>query len=283
MRFAPLLALLLASVSLAAPALREDTAVTILVGPIVDSADATPETGLTISQADVRLSKNGGNMAQKNDDTACTHDELGMYACPLNTTDTNTAGILTVTIGEAGTLVWSRDYTVLGVDEYDRLTGAVAQLSAAHTGLSLLTTVDTVTGQEELILTAGASNDDAYPEGATVRISGGTEVCETTVTDYVGSTKSLHIVACPFTVAEDDEVLVYVGASGPGMAAANSRLITVDGKADNIVDATSALDGQHDTMDGKLDTLVEGVNIQKVNDITIGGSGTQGDPWGPSN
>ena len=35
--------------------LRQSDAVEILIGPIVDSADATVETGLTISQADVLL------------------------------------------------------------------------------------------------------------------------------------------------------------------------------------------------------------------------------------
>src|SRR5690606_23411122 len=83
--------------------LQEDTAATILVREIFHSTIAAAETGLTIRQADLRLTKNGGNMALKSDSSACTHDELGMYACPLNTTDTNTPGILTVTIGEAGT------------------------------------------------------------------------------------------------------------------------------------------------------------------------------------
>lgn len=44
--------------------LKQSTAATIKVGPFLDSTDGdTAETGLTISQADVRLSKNGGNMA----------------------------------------------------------------------------------------------------------------------------------------------------------------------------------------------------------------------------
>jgi hypothetical protein len=44
--------------------LREDTVVTVKLGPFVDSTDgATAKTGLTIQKADVRLSKNGGDMA----------------------------------------------------------------------------------------------------------------------------------------------------------------------------------------------------------------------------
>ena len=60
--------------------IKQSTAVTLLIGPFLDDTDGkTAETGLTIAQADVRLSKNGANMAQKNEATSCTHDELGMY------------------------------------------------------------------------------------------------------------------------------------------------------------------------------------------------------------
>ena len=55
--------------------LKQSTSVTIMLGPFVDEDDGkTAETGLTIAQADVRLSKNGGNMAQKTESTSCTHD-----------------------------------------------------------------------------------------------------------------------------------------------------------------------------------------------------------------
>ena len=51
--------------------LKQSTAVTVKIGPFVDEDDGkTAETGLTISQADVRLTKNGGNMAQKNESSA---------------------------------------------------------------------------------------------------------------------------------------------------------------------------------------------------------------------
>ena len=58
--------------------LKQSTAATIKLGPFVDDGDGkTAETGLTISQADIRLSKNGGDIAQTNDATGATHDELG--------------------------------------------------------------------------------------------------------------------------------------------------------------------------------------------------------------
>ena len=43
--------------------LKQSTAVDVILGPFVDEDDGkTAETGLTIAQADVRLSKNGANM-----------------------------------------------------------------------------------------------------------------------------------------------------------------------------------------------------------------------------
>lgn len=102
--------------------LKQSTAVTVKIGAFIDQTDGfTAETGLTISQADVRLSKNGGNMAQKNDATACTHDELGMYDCPLNATDTDTLGILKLNVHESGALPVWHTFMVMPANVYDSL------------------------------------------------------------------------------------------------------------------------------------------------------------------
>ena len=101
---------------------KQSTSVTILLGVFVDSTDGvTAETGLTIAQADVRLSKNGGNMAQKNESTSCTHDELGYYTCPLDTTDTNTLGILKIMVSATGALPVWEEAQVLTANVYDTL------------------------------------------------------------------------------------------------------------------------------------------------------------------
>lgn len=102
--------------------LKQSTSTTIILGPFVDSTDGvTAETGLTISQSDVRLSKNAGTYAQKNDTGSCTHMENGNYSCALNTTDTNTLGRLRVSVAESGALpVWV-DFLVLPANVYDSL------------------------------------------------------------------------------------------------------------------------------------------------------------------
>ena len=117
--------------------LRQSDAVEILIGPIVDSADATVETGLTISQADVLLVKcaaagDCGASAQKNETTACSHVAGGVYECDLDTTDTNTVGILRVNVQESGTAPYWANYVVVEEAIYDAsMAGSATPLTAA--------------------------------------------------------------------------------------------------------------------------------------------------------
>lgn len=102
--------------------IKQSTAVTVVLGPFVDSTDGvTAETALTISQADVRLSKNAGTFAQKNETSAATHMENGYYSVPLNTTDTNTLGVLRIAVNETGALPVWLELMVLPANVYDSL------------------------------------------------------------------------------------------------------------------------------------------------------------------
>jgi len=111
--------------------LKQSTAVDIALGPFVDETDArTAETALTISQADVRLKKNGGAWAQKNQASSATHEENGWYEVSLDATDTNTLGILVVAVNEAGALpVWER-FTVVPANVYESLITGTEWLEA---------------------------------------------------------------------------------------------------------------------------------------------------------
>lgn len=109
--------------------LKQSTAVTIKIGPFVDDTDGkTAETGLTISQADVRLSKNGGDVAQKNESTTCSGDEIGLYNCMLDTADTDTLGLLRVDVQESGALPVWHTFLVFSSNVYDSLVGATDKL-----------------------------------------------------------------------------------------------------------------------------------------------------------
>lgn len=111
--------------------LKQSTAVNIPLGPFLDDVDGkTAETGLTISQADVRLKKNDGNWAQKNDSNAATHEENGWYEIALDTTDTNTPGILVIAVHESGALPVWREFLVVPADVYNGVISGNATLPA---------------------------------------------------------------------------------------------------------------------------------------------------------
>lgn len=100
--------------------LRQSTAITEKIGPFLDSTNGvTPETGLTILQGNVRLSKNGGNIAQKTEASPCTHDELGYYDCDLDVTDTGTLGRLKLAVNAVGACPVWHDYQVVTQEYWD--------------------------------------------------------------------------------------------------------------------------------------------------------------------
>ncbi len=117
--------------------LKQSTAFTFRVGPFLDSTDGvTAETALTIAQADIQISKNGGAFAQTSATPTTTHDTDGWYQCPLTTTDTGTLGPLTVQITMTGALpVWEH-FLVVPANVYDSLVAATDTLQADVTQLA---------------------------------------------------------------------------------------------------------------------------------------------------
>ena len=110
--------------------IEQSTSITIRIGPFLDEDDGkTAETGLTISQADIRLSKNGGAFAQSNDSGGATHDENGWYYLTLDATDTATLGRLMVAIHESGALPVWREFMVVPSNVWDSLVGGTDNLN----------------------------------------------------------------------------------------------------------------------------------------------------------
>lgn len=109
--------------------LRQSTASqSVVIGPFVDSTDGnTAETGLSIANTDIRLSKNGGNIVGKNSGGG-THDELGYYTITLDATDTNTVGRLQLMVHVAGALPVYHEFIVLEEAVFD------AQFAASAPG-----------------------------------------------------------------------------------------------------------------------------------------------------
>jgi predicted Fe-Mo cluster-binding NifX family protein len=104
--------------------LKQSTAVDVTIGPFLDATDGvTAETALTLTQPDIRLSKNGGAYAQKSAAQTLSHQENGNYQCNLSTTDTGTVGLLRLVVFESGAAPVWEDYIVLPANVYDALFG----------------------------------------------------------------------------------------------------------------------------------------------------------------
>lgn len=125
--------------------LRQSTAVDLAIGPFVDATDGvTAESGLTITQPDIRLKKNNANWAQKNAAQTLTHEENGWYEVSLDATDTNTVGRLVVSVQESGALPVWHEFYVLEETIYDALfaasaTGALPVSTGGLTAASVAT------------------------------------------------------------------------------------------------------------------------------------------------
>ena len=102
--------------------LKQSTASQIIkLGPFLDSTDGdTEETGLTIANTDIKISKAGGTYANKNSGGG-THDADGFYTVTLDATDTNTVGRLQIYCHMSGALMVTYDAWVVEEAVYDML------------------------------------------------------------------------------------------------------------------------------------------------------------------
>jgi hypothetical protein len=165
--------------------LRQSTASTILVGPIVDSVDATPETAQTIAQADVQLWKTGGTtFGSKNESTSCTHRSYGIYTCPIDTTDTNTLGILSVAIFKTGTMAWRGNYVVLPANVYDSIVLGTDYLQSDMYQINGFTTAAQALQASANVIQTGTSTNAGFTGTSTIFET--SSITEATTDHYKG-------------------------------------------------------------------------------------------------
>lgn len=247
--------------------LKQSTAATIKLGPFVDDSDGkTAETGLTISQADIRLSKNGGDIAQTNNSAGATHDELGYYNVPLDTTDTNTLGTLKVIVSESGALPVFADFMVITAEAYDTLCGT------DHFTVDLNGTpsvnVAQISGDS-----AAADNLESYCDGTTaqpvnVTQIGGTAQSATNLKDFADTgynptTHKVQGVVLTDTCTTNTDMRgtdnAYTGTP-PTVTAIRQEMDTNSTQlAAILTDTGTTLDGKLDAIAGYLDTEVAAI------------------------
>jgi hypothetical protein len=224
--------------------IKQSSTPTLVLGPFLDDTDGkTAETALTISQADVRLSKNAAAFAQIGESTSATHMENGYYSKLTNSTDTATLGILSVAVAEAGALPVRQDYLVVTADEWDRqfdIVGAVPAFGIIDRGTAQSATSTT------LVLRSAATFADDTVIGATLMAFGSTQGYWQTrsVTDYVLSTDTATVDA--WTVTPSGTITYVLLAGAPASA-----------------------------------TIFPAMNAEQINAVSIQGAGTTADPFRP--
>lgn len=239
--------------------LRGNTAATLKFGPFLDNADGnTVEGGLTISQADVRLSKNGGDMAQKNESTSCTHDELGKYDCPIDATDSNTYGRLDVTAHESGALIVDDQYMVLPEIVYDSFFP-----SAAGAPLPVFGILDWGTAQASasgtLVHRSGLNLANDIPNGATEFVYGGTGAGQARIIHDFTNSDDTSAISPNWTTTPDNTSLYATLATPPASTSAPPavNLTQLGGDAQSATDLKDFADAGYDPATNK----VEGVKL----------------------
>ena len=243
-------------------------AVTLMIGPFVDEDDGkTAEAGLAIAQADVRLSKNAGNMAQKAEVNACTHDEIGYYTCPIDGTDTNTLGYLKVMVHEGGALPVWHEYMVVPANVYDSVVLGTDYLQADTVEISgTAQTANDVGGDVDAILTDTGStidgNVDAILVDTGTTLQGELDAIQAAViTNAAGVDIAADIIAVKAETAAivNDTDVIDDGTSGLVKIAQDVAAV--------LVDTGTTLDGAISTVDGNVDAILTDTNELQTDNV----------------
>ncbi len=171
--------------------LKQSTAVTVLIGPAINAANGTPNTGLSIAQSDVLLSKNGGDPAIKNAAGGGTHKANGDYAVSFDATDTGTLGSVKLTCYKAGCLPVIEYFEVITAEEWDRRHGT-GQVVLSQTAKGLLDNLPLTLETKEIIAVRGRTK--------TIPI--------TLSTDWDLTGKTVYFCAKKNPTAENDTAIV---------------------------------------------------------------------------
>jgi hypothetical protein len=174
------------------------------LGAFLDDTDGnTPETGLTITNTDIKLTKNGSTTETNKNSGGGTHVAGGRYLVVYDATDTDTLGNLEVDCHVAGALAVHREYVILPAAVFDALVLGtdllninVAEISDDSTAADNLKLQYDTTGLSGETFPASQSQVGNLATGSAAistvsesqLLTTGTEVNDYTVTDEVDQT-----------------------------------------------------------------------------------------------
>jgi hypothetical protein len=262
--------------------LKQSTSVDVGIGPFLDETDGkTAETALTITQPDIRLKKNGGAWAQKNASQTLSHEENGWYEVTLDSTDTNTLGILIVAVHESGALPVWKEYMVVPANIYDSVVSGSDLLDVSTTQFNG-SAVTQSGGRPEVNTThwGGTAVASAVVPANAIQISGDATAADNleAALDGTGGVTITAALTGNVTGNLSGSVGSVTGAVGSVTGAVGS----VTGAVGSVTGLTASDVGAIKT---KTDQLVFtkanelDVNLQSVNGVTVNGDGA-GTPMG---
>lgn len=208
--------------------LKQSTSATLTFGPFVSTADGyTVQNGLSLTAADIQLSKNGGALAQKNDSTnPASLTYIGLYSVLLNATDTDTLGRLRVAVNKTGAIVVWQDFLVVPANTYDTLISGSANLNA------------NVAAMANNVLTAAAINTGAITNA---KFAAGAIDAAALATDAIGAAELAADAVAEIADAIWDEARsghTTAGTFGQGVASVQGNVTGSTASVTTVSDKT---------------------------------------------
>jgi len=210
--------------------LKQSTAATVLVGPVLDSA------GLAITTAvigDFQLTKNGSSAALASPATA-THSHNGNYLIALSTGNTDTAGRLVITVNNAAQAMGTHRYTVLVASVFDAI---VTNATNTTGGLPTATGAITALAGAVSTLTAGGVRTELATELGRIDATIGSRATQTsvdTIDDFIDTEVLAIKNKTDLIVAFPDNFGSLEITAGGAIAELGANALTANGAVDAI-------------------------------------------------
>ncbi len=211
--------------------LKQSTAASVLVGPVLDSTGAA-YTGAAIG--DFNLTKNGTSAAMASAATA-THDHNGHYVIAMTTGNTDTLGRATITCNKATYAMALRAFEVLTATTFDAI---VTNAAGGANGLPL----SLASNKVNAVVAASDVTGNVAADIQTIKTQGVTCAAGVTVLPNVGN--STHALVVDATGG------VNAGSIG-GQTATAAGAVTVGAFVGNAT-AALAVDGSGRVDLGKI-------------------------------
>lgn len=250
--------------------LRQSTASQeVKLGPFLDDDDGiTEQTGLTIANTDIKLTKHGSSSEVSKNSGGATHVANGRYVITLDDTDTNTLGGLEIDCRPTDCLPVKKVCWVLAPAIFDAFFGsgnlpadmlAISTDATAADNLELLTEsgpgyIRKGTAQagaaSTITLDGSASAVNDFYNGTLITILSGTGSGQSRIiTDYVGSTKVATVGENWATNPSSDSVFMILPG---GNAVADVNVVQISGDSAAADNLEAAADGSGYDLGGGL-------------------------------